>query len=158
MAPLISPSPLEGQSVSIPASQLHLKPPSLSLPRSQVLAGAVEDPGLLVASPGLCGPFVKGHRPSMGQGSWSRQALAQRASSTVRVATSWSPKSNDNLKPLDSTMVDLVNGGVCEEASELVSVCRLRVTLVFLMVSVQGKLKLGNTAHKYKLSKFCLHF
>lgn len=38
------------------------------------------------------------------------QALAQRASLMVRVAVSWSPKSNDNLKPLDSTMVDLVNG------------------------------------------------
>lgn len=35
--------PLEGQSVSTPASQLHLKSPSLKL------TGAAEDPGLLVA-------------------------------------------------------------------------------------------------------------
>lgn len=77
MAPLIPPSPLEGQSVSTPASQLHLKPPSLTLPRSQVLAGATEAPGLLVASPDLCGPFVKDHQPSTGQGSWSRHLLRE---------------------------------------------------------------------------------
>lgn len=56
--------PLKGQSVSTPASQLHLKLPSLTLPRSQILAGAAEDPGLLVASPGLCATFVQNQLPS----------------------------------------------------------------------------------------------
>lgn len=50
---------LEGQSISTPASQLHLKSPSLTLLGSQILSGALEDPGLLVASLGLCQAFVQ---------------------------------------------------------------------------------------------------
>lgn len=43
-------TPLEGQSVSTPASQLHLRSPSLKLLRSQIPAGAAEGPGLPVAA------------------------------------------------------------------------------------------------------------
>lgn len=156
MAPLTFP-PLEGQSVSTPASQLHLNPPSLTLPRSQILAGASEGPGcwlpVLVCMERLCRAASRARTGRL------EQELAQRASVMVRVAVSCPPKSNDNCRPLDSTMVDLVTGRVSVRKLFNVGVSlRVQCNSVFLTVSAQGKLKLESTVHKHKLGKFCLCF
>lgn len=78
--------------------------------RSQILAGAAEDSGLLVASPAWSAWNVCAEPPAEHRTGQLEQELAQRASVRVRVAVSWSPKSNANCKPLDSIMVGLVTG------------------------------------------------
>lgn len=59
-------------------SQLHLRSPSLTLLGSQILSGALEDPGLLVASLGLCQAFVQNCQLGTGQGSQGWSLLTER--------------------------------------------------------------------------------